>query len=371
MRIAALGDAHLGRSYPAPLNEERLNTREVDFEYSFVRAIDLALAQEPDLIIWLGDIFDHPRPSYRSFRVAQAALRKVREQGARLVAISGNHDTPRLAGTGSPYSALGDVFSEFHFVHRFRYERFEVGEVVVHAVPHMFSVDETLDALAEAARSRSVDRTNLLITHPRVKELQPKASDLNEVEVSASDLVSDLVLLGHYHFFTRVREGMWYAGATDTFSFADDPDKPKGIVVLDTTTGECRHIPLEGQRPLRTVGPLWVRNFSPNEITESVATALAGLPDGAVVRVYLEDVDPEAWRLVDLASIRAAGSHLLNVRFEPGFVEARSQAELVGIESLAERWERFLERSDLSGYDRDRLADLGRRYLNAAVEWAT
>ena len=36
--------------------------------------------------------------------------------------ISGNHDTPRLPGTGSPYSALSDTFPEMHFAHRLAYD---------------------------------------------------------------------------------------------------------------------------------------------------------------------------------------------------------------------------------------------------------
>jgi DNA repair exonuclease SbcCD nuclease subunit len=118
MRIAAIGDAHLGRSYYPFTTDGGVNQREFDFEQSFEAAMDLAFAQEPDLIVWLGDIFDHPRPSYRSFRLAQSALAKVREHGIRAAVITGNHDTPRLPGKGSPYSALADTFPEKHFAHR-------------------------------------------------------------------------------------------------------------------------------------------------------------------------------------------------------------------------------------------------------------
>src|SRR5262245_37053792 len=118
MRVAALGDAHLGRSYFSFTTDEGVNQRERDFEVSFEAAVDLALAQEPDLVVWLGDVFDHPRPTYRSFRVAQRALSRLREHGVRVVLITGNHDTPRLPGTGSPYSALADIFPEFSFAHR-------------------------------------------------------------------------------------------------------------------------------------------------------------------------------------------------------------------------------------------------------------
>ena len=136
-------------------------------------------------MLWLGDVFDHPRPTYRSFRVAQRALARIREHGVPAVVISGNHDTPRLPGTGSPYSALADSFPEMHFAHRLAYERFELPGLVVHAVPQMLTVEAALEALDEAARQRSATATNLLITHPRLTQLQPRHADINEIEVDA------------------------------------------------------------------------------------------------------------------------------------------------------------------------------------------
>jgi DNA repair exonuclease SbcCD nuclease subunit len=197
VKVAAIGDAHLGRSYLNIVDSATgVNQRELDFERSFEAAVDLALAQSPDVVVWLGDIFDHPRPTYRSYRVAQRALVRIREHGVRCVVITGNHDTPRLPGTGSPYSPLADAFAEFHFAHRLSYERFDLPGLVVHAVPQMLTVEATLDALAEADRSRSADKTNLLLTHPRITTVQPRYNDINEIEIDDNTLKSDLVLLG-------------------------------------------------------------------------------------------------------------------------------------------------------------------------------
>src|SRR5579875_1932922 len=167
MRVAAIGDAHLGRSYYSFTAEGGVNQRERDFEEAFERAVDAALGEAPDLVCLLGDIFDHPRPTYRSFRVAQRALARLREHGVAVVVISGNHDTPRLPGTGSPYSALADTFPDVRFATRLQYERFEFPGLVVHAVPQMLTVDKALAGLDAAAAARSGDRTNLLLTHPR------------------------------------------------------------------------------------------------------------------------------------------------------------------------------------------------------------
>ena len=70
--------------------------------------------------------------------------------------------------------------------------------------------------------------------------------------------------------------GMWYAGSTDTFSFADEPDQAKGIVVLDTDSGECRHVPLTGLRPLVTLEPVFALGLSPAEVQERVLERAAG-----------------------------------------------------------------------------------------------
>jgi DNA repair exonuclease SbcCD nuclease subunit len=374
MKVVAIGDAHLGRSYLPYTVAGGVNQREWDFERSFDAAVTLALAQQPDVLIWLGDIFDHPSPHYRSFRVAQRALATVREHGVPTVVISGNHDTPRLPGRGSPYSALADTFPEVHFAHRLAYERFDIsgpsGHLVVHAVPQMLTVDATLEALAEAAASRSADHTNLLITHPRIKQVEPRHADINEIEIDVGTLQSDLVLLGHYHFHTKVADGIWYAGSTDTFSFADDPDKPKGIVVLDTSNGQCRHVALAGQRPLVTLESVYALGLSPGELSEQVLRRAATLPEGAVARLYLEGVDPEAYRLLDRQAVREATGAALDLRLEPQFQDVAVPAELPRMETLGGQWTSWLSHQDLTGLDRERVKDLGQRYLQDAIEAA-
>ncbi|HLH47027.1 MAG TPA: DNA repair exonuclease, partial [Acidimicrobiales bacterium] len=339
MRVAAIGDAHLGRSYYSFTAEGGVNQRERDFEEAFERAVDAALGEAPDLVCLLGDIFDHPRPTYRSFRVAQRALARLREHGVAVVVISGNHDTPRLPGTGSPYSALADSFPELHFATRLAYERIELPGLVVHAVPQMLTVDAALDALDEAAASRSGDRTNLLITHPRLAQLQPKHADINEIEVDKGRLRADLVLLGHYHTFAQVEPGMWYAGSTDTFQFSDEPERPKGIVLLDTDTGECRHVPVPGARPLLTLEPVFALGLSPAEVAERVLERAAAVPAGAVARLYLEGVDPQAYRMLDLQAVRDAAGAALYLKLEPQFDSVATPSELPTVETIGGQWD--------------------------------
>ena len=370
MKVAAIGDAHLGRSYYSFTTPEGINQRERDFELSFEAAVDLALDQAPDLIVWLGDVFDHPRPTYRSYRVAQRALARIRDHGIPAVIISGNHDTPRLPGTGSPYSALADTFPEMRFAHRMAYAAFEFPGLVVHAVPQMLTVEATLDALAAADQGRSADRTNLLLTHPRITQVEPSHADINEIEVDMGALRSDFVLLGHYHFHTQVDRGIWYAGSTDTFSFADNPEKAKGIVVLNTETGEWRHVPLTGQRPLVTLEPILALGLSPAEVQEQVLLRAATVPEGSVARLFLDGIDPEAYRLLDRQAVLEAAGAALLLKLEPSFVATSSKVELPDLETVPAQWDRYVDGQDLPGFDKEWIRVKGREELAKAVEEA-
>jgi DNA repair exonuclease SbcCD nuclease subunit len=370
MRVAAIGDAHLGRSYYPYTTAEGVNVRERDFEISFEAAVSAALAEEPDLVVWLGDVFDHPRPTYRSFRVAQRGLAAIRDHGVPAVVISGNHDTPRLPGTGSPYSALSDAFPDTRFAHRLAYQAFEFPGLVVHAVPQMLTVEATLEALAEADRSRSANKVNLLLTHPRLPQVEPRYADINEIEVDAGAIRADLVLLGHYHTFTTVTDRMWYAGSTDTFSFADEPERAKGLALLDTDTGECRHVPLSGQRQLVTLETIDAIGMAPDRLQQLVLERVAEIPEGAVGRLFVDNADPEAYRLLDAEAVREAHAAALHCKIEPRFVGVSSEVQLPDLGSMPSRWRRYVADQDLTGFDRDRLAALGEEYLSRAVEGA-
>jgi hypothetical protein len=237
----------------------------------------------------------------------------------------------------------------------------------------MLTVDATLMALAEARVSRSTDATNLLLTHPRVPQVEPHHADINEIEVDAGLLklaANDLALLGHYHFHTKVDSGIWYAGSTDTFSYADDPEVPKGIVVLDTESGQIRHVPLTGQRPLLTLPAVHALGLSPAEVQDQVLERVAAVPAGAVVRLYLEGVEAESYRMLDLEAVRAASAHVLHLKLQADFASAKSNVELPDLASLPVQWANYVDGQDLAGFDRDRIRGRGDEYLTRAVEEA-
>lgn len=369
-RLVALGDAHLGRTHLAHLRDEQgRNVREEDFLRSFSWAIEEIVRQEPDGFLWLGDVFDHARPTYRTFAHVLAGLQRLSDHGLRGVAISGNHDTPRIRGTGSPYDALERVFPNVAFAWRMEAVTSELAGVAVHAVPQTLSVDDLREQLAVASGSVRADATNLLLAHVALTSLPARTyRDINELEVeeAAFGKVFDQVLLGHYHAHQRVSRRTWYVGSTDTFWYSDSPDVAKGIAVLDTDDGSLTHIENPHERPLATVS-VQAAGLSAGEIVDGIERAGHGLPEGAIVRVYLNLADPVSFRQISSEQFQETIPTALWVQVEPEFgADALAVQGGPTIGTLEHEWAGYVELQDLAGLDRDRVVAMGAGFLAEA-----
>jgi hypothetical protein len=372
-RLVALGDAHLGRTHLAHLrDDDGRNLREEDFLWSFDWAIGKTLELEPDGFVWLGDIFDHARPSYRVFTRVAIGLKRLQDAGLRGVAISGNHDTPRLRGTGSPYAALEEFFPNVTFAWAMEAVAADLAGVRVHAVPQTLSVDDFRAELERAAGDLLADATSLLIAHVALTSLPAREwRDINELEVeeSAFDRRFDHVLLGHYHVHQKASKRTWYAGSTDSFSFADRPKGagPKGLVVLDPDTGKVEHHINPGERPLVS-SAVDAAGMSPSELLEAANRATEGCPAGAIARVFLDEVDASAFRQVRQEDWLEAVPGAIHVQVEPDYTLGALPVQGgPRIGRLEAEWDAFVEGQDLAGLDRDRVRGTGRRFLEQAL----
>jgi DNA repair exonuclease SbcCD nuclease subunit len=368
-RLAALGDAHLGRTHLSHLRDDQgRNLREEDFLRSFDWAVERTLELEPDGFVWLGDIFDHARPSYRTFTRVAIGLRRLQDAGLPGVAISGNHDTPRLRGTGSPYAALEEFFPNVTFAWRMEAAVAEVAGVRVHAVPQTLSVEAFRSELERAAGEVRPDTVSVLLAHVALTSLPSREwKDINELEVSEGefDRRFDHVLLGHYHVHQKASKRTWYAGSTDSFWFSDRPKGagPKGIVVLDTGSGKIEHHPNPGERPLLSF-VVDAAGMGPSELLDASARAAHETPGRAIVRLFLNEVDPAAYRQLAQEDFGEVVPAALHVQVEPGYSAASLPVQgAPAIGRLEAEWGSYVERQDLAGLDRDRIRTTGERLL--------
>ncbi|MEX0990899.1 MAG: DNA repair exonuclease [Actinomycetota bacterium] len=371
-RFVAFGDAHLGRSHLAHLRDDLgRNLREEDFLRSFAWAVRTTIELEPDGFLLLGDLFDHARPTYRTFSKVLVGLKELNAAGLTGVAISGNHDTPRVRGTGSPYAALEEIFPNVSFAWNLQARSVDLAGVRVHAVPQTLTVADFREQLAQASGEVRSDATNVLLAHVALTSLPSREwRDINELELEegAFDKRFDQVLLGHYHVFQKVSKRTWYAGSTDSFTFADVPSGsgPKGLVILDTDAGAIEHVPNPGERPLVTFG-VATAGLGAGEILSAVAQVTTEVPDGAVVRVYLNEVDPAAFRQIPREGFAELVPNAVHVQAEPDFgPEAFAVQGGPEIGSLESEWATYVETQDLTGLERDRVVEAGRRFLEEA-----
>jgi hypothetical protein len=121
---------------------------------------------------------------------------------------------------------------------------------------------------------------------------------------------------------------------------------------------------------LVTLESVYAFGMSPSELSEQVLARAASIPDGAVARLYLDGVDPAAYRMLDLQAVRDAARGALHLKLEPQFSVATVHSELPRMETLGGQWDGYLGDQDLSGLDRERIRRLGHDYIEAAVEAA-
>jgi hypothetical protein len=184
------------------------------------------------------------------------------------------------------------------------------------------------------------------------------------------------VLLGHFHNFAQVAPNAFYPGATETFAFGDLPKgeepKVKGIAVMDTASGTVRHHPVPGGRALLTFA-VDAFDRSPDEVYRLAAEQAAGQDaTGAVVRVFVNQARPEIRRLLDRRALAEAFPGALHVQVQIEALGEDGAAQLAPepVASLAGEWDRYLGSVPIEGYDRERLAALGRDFLERAEEEA-
>ncbi|MFQ3611491.1 MAG: metallophosphoesterase, partial [Fimbriimonadales bacterium] len=102
MKIAHLSDVHLGYRAYSRVDPNGRNQREVDVLAAFRRALGQAAQRAPDLILITGDLFHTVRPSNTSLLGAYQYLLQAQSvrNGAPLLIIAGNHETPRTSESG-------------------------------------------------------------------------------------------------------------------------------------------------------------------------------------------------------------------------------------------------------------------------------
>ena len=343
MRILHTSDWHLGRSL------HRTDLREAQSRF-LDHLVETAREQKADAVLIAGDIYDRAVPSVDAVALCEDALVRLRNTGARVVLISGNHDSARRLGFSSALidasgvhlrtrpSAVDDpvILNDDH------------GQVAVYGVPylepaiglpalgeespsqdsdpsarpprsHEAVLRAATDRIRADAASRRTERT-VVLAHVWAHGGDPSASErdisvgdrgssvggLGHVPLSVFDGFS-YVALGHLHGQQTLAENIRYSGSPLPYSFSEKAHRKGSWLVEIDGSGQVRaeRVPAPVFRRLSELRGRLDELLGSREYTDY---------EGDFVAVTLTDIQrPD--RAMDRLRIRFP--HVLTLEFKP------------------------------------------------------
>lgn len=358
-RLFHFSDTHLGHAqYARTDGRTGLNQREQDHYDAFAAFVDVAVREQPDCVIHAGDVFDGVRPSNRALAAFMDGLLRLSGAGIPVVVIAGNHEHPRLRETGSALRLFAHI-PGVHAAFRGRAESFAVTPgLTVHAVPQCQD-NATIAREVEAVTGRCGDSLDVLVLHGAVASLPAfHHAEFNELTLDPAWFAPfDYVALGHYHGTTKIASNAWYSGAPDRVSMAESGEE-KGY--LDVRLADdappvvaFRALPV---RPYADLAAVQADGLGGAEVVDACRTALAAVPDGAVVRLRVTGLRADLRGGLDQDAIRAAAAHAmhLDLRLEWADNEHRT-AGPIELRGLREELAAFAASQPMEGQDRTAL----------------
>jgi DNA repair protein SbcD/Mre11 len=369
MRVVHISDTHLGYSAYSKVDEESgLNQREVDFYDAFERLVDKCLELKPDAVLHSGDLFDSVRPTNRAISFALEQLLRLSEARIPVVVIAGNHSTPRLRETGSVFKIF-EHLDHIHPVFREEYEVIELGNLVVHAIPHC----EGEKLASEASRlSPREGKWNVAMLHVGISSLQVfRMGEFNEQVLPASYLKPefDYIALGHYHDFAEVTPNACYSGSSERLSFAE-AGTAKGMIEVDLERRKRRFIEMPS-RPMLDLGSIDAGDLDLSLLRTSLQEKIGSQDiEGMIVRVTVKNVSYDNYKNVNFHWLRqlAAKAMHFESKFEVKPQDLVTQGKGASIGALDQEWVAFLDNYPMEKADRPKVRSRGLEYLAKGVE---
>ena len=382
MRLVHLSDLHLGYRQYQRLTPTGINQREADVARTFKAAVDQLIALRPDIVLVAGDVFHTSRPTNAAILHAFRQFLRVRTElpDATIVMVAGDHDTPRTSESGSIMGLFEQIGVHVASAEARRFTIPEHG-VSILAVPDVPGHVPQLDPDPSA-------RVNLLVIHAEVQEVIPRyyaELDRATVRLTQRELGVErwsYIALGHYHVHHRVAPNAFYSGSLDYtslnvwFDRSEESErglKGKGFVEFDLDTGRHRFHPVPASRDLLDLTPIKGRDMSVAELNEAIRHAVErvrGGIDDKIVRLVVRDVPRQVSRELDHRIIREYKRRALSFNLDTRKPDA-TRREAAGAPSRRPSVmdvvrDELRARDVPPDLDRDRLVDLGLKYLSDA-----
>jgi len=273
IRILHLADLHIGMENYGRLDPATgVNGRVMDFLRRFSEAVDYALANEVDLVLFAGDAYKTRDPNSTYRREFARRIKRLAGAGIPVVLLVGNHDLPAQDKRASSIeifrtlevpNVLVASHDHLHTITTRRGAPIQVATVPYPIRQRLLTQDEhkdmtiaELDALVQQVVAENIqalaDQVDpslpaVLVGHFSVSDAQYGSERSvmlgRDVVVLKSVLAVpawDYVALGHIHRHQELNGGQQppivYAGSLERIDFGEEKE-PKGFVVADVRRG--------------------------------------------------------------------------------------------------------------------------------------
>ena len=372
IRLLHLADIHIGmENYGQIDSSTGVNSRVMDFLRCFDEAVDYALNNEIDLVVFAGDAFKtrDPNPTYQ--REFAKRIKRLADADIPVLLLVGNHDLPNAfkransVGIFKTLQVRNVTVADEENLHEIPTRRGIPVQIV--AIPYLsrarlmaqdsakgLSVSE-MDKALEAAIATSIralvkrlkpDILAILAAHFSVSEAKQGSEQhamLGRDLIVLKDIVTnpafDYVALGHIHKYQDINLGsqppVVYAGSIERIDFGEE-NEAKGFVVADVAKGNTTYqfMPVKARRFIT----IRIRAQTSDPMAEIMAEIARYNVQDAIVRVIIQAEEENA-RLIQEKEIRQAlreAHHISSIQKE---VNRRYRQRLGGLsaESLTPR----------------------------------
>ena len=251
MKILHTADLHIGKI----VNEFSMIE---DQRHILKQIIEIAVEKKVEVVIVAGDIYDRAIPSVEGVELLDEFYTQLLQYGIRVLAISGNHDSPERISFAS--KILREQGLHICGDYQGRLKKIvledEYGEVIFHFFPFIKTATAsvylekkavTVQQMAEEILEKDkeeldLEKRNVCISHYFVLHGNEKAEEILEREESVGGIDGieaslfedyDYVALGHIHGDSYMgRETIAYSGSPLKYSFSEVNQK-KSVRIIE------------------------------------------------------------------------------------------------------------------------------------------
>ena len=206
--------------------------------------------------------------------------------------------------------------------------------------------------------------------------------ELAEQEIPSSylEMPFDYVALGHYHRFCQVHPKVYYAGSTERLSMAE-LGQEKGFIEVELKSNDDDSPQSTDRRPppiqvkfhrvptreMIEVASINARDLDQEQVLQEIEKR-AQTEDIAekIVRLKVKEIPEHIYNSLDfrkIAELKSQAFHF-DLRFERKEEEGKAQSTKTSIGKLNVEFEQFLNQVPVENLKKDRLLELGLKYLS-------